>query len=312
MFEIKDKRIIMGLFTNTVLKVIDMMVKAKILSSINTAKLKYLYKMKKWPNFEHPRDINEKINWLKFYGDSSRWGELADKYAVRQYTEQIGLGHTLVKLYGKWDKAEDIDWDSLPNQFVLKGNAGSGDIVICKDKSNLDKEKVTKYFAGILQETFGRLSGEPHYAKIKPCIIAEELLDSTNQPCNSTSIVDYKIWCFDGKPLYIMCCYNRHKYHATVGMYDSNWKYHPEWSVFTSHYVEGKEMLPRPVCLDFMLSVAAQMSKGFPQVRIDLYEVKGHVYFGEYTFTSQGGAMDYFTPEFLLQMGNDCHLPCDK
>jgi len=97
-----------------------------------------------------------------------------------------------------------------------------------------------------------------------------------------------------------------------VGAYDMQWQYHPEWSVFTSHYMEAPKPLPRPACFEEMMSIAARLSVGFPQVRLDLYEVDGHVYFGEYTFSSQGGFMDFYTKEFLEQMGCDCHLPCDK
>lgn len=291
---------------------VGILVRLGILTPIRTAKLKFLYKMHKWPNFDQPKDINEKINWLKFYGDTSLWSTLADKYAVRKYIEDLGMGENLVKLYGKWNRAEDIDWDSLPEKFVMKGNAGSGDVVICRDKSKLDKEKVTKYFAGILQETFGELSGEPHYAGIKPCIIAEELMDASTQPCSSTSMVDYKIWCFDGEPKYIWCAWNRHRYHANVATFDLDWDFHPEWSVWTSHYMKPNVVLPKPECFEEMMKVARKLSAGFPQVRLDLYEVNGHVYFGEYTFTSQGGCMDYLTQEFLDKMGDECKLPCDK
>lgn len=282
-----------------------------ILSPIWIARLRFFYIMHHWPDFENPKDINEKINWLKFYGDTSMWVTLADKYAVRKYIEDLGMGEHLVKLYGKWDKAEDIDWESLPEKFVMKGNAGSGDVVICHDKSQLDKKKVTNYFACILKKTFGEVSGEPHYARIKPCIIAEELLDSSTQPCNSTSMVDYKIWCFDGEPKWTWCTWNRAKYNANVAIYDMNWQFHPEWSIWTSHYMMPEIQMPKPACFDKMMDVARKLSAGFPQVRVDLYEVNGHIYFGEYTFSSQGGFMDFYTQNFLDLMGNACHLPCD-
>lgn len=217
-----------------------------------------------------------------------------------------------MRLYAKWDRAEDIDWSLLPEQFVMKGNAGSGDVLICHSKSEYDKTKVTKYFSGVLKDTFGKTSGEPHYSKIKPCIIAEELLDASTQPCNSKSLIDYKIWCFDGSPKYIWCCYNREKYHANVGMYDMDWNYHPEWSVFTSHYIESEFLVPKPKCFDKMIAMASKLSEGFPQVRVDLYEVDGHVYFGECTFSSQGGFMDFYSQDFLNKMGEDCILPSDK
>lgn len=285
-----------------IIQIVELLANWHILTPIRVAKLRYMYIMHKWPHFEHPKDLNEKINYLKFYGDTSKWPMLTDKYAVRKYIESIGLGDTLVKLYGKWDSVEDIDWDSLPDKFVMKCNNGSGDVLICKDKAKLDIEATKRYFDKMLHREFGVVSAEPHYASIKPCIIAEELLDASTQPCGSSSLVDYKIWCFNGKPHSVYCCYNRKQYHANVGVYDLNWHYHPEASVFTKHYIMGQQ-LPKPTCLDRMIEVAKKLSWGFPVLRVDLYEVNGHVYFGELTFTSQSGCMDYFSKKFLNETG---------
>lgn len=285
-----------------IIPIVELLANWHILTPIRVAKLRYMYIMHKWPHFEHPKDLNEKINYLKFYGDTSKWPMLTDKYAVRKYIESIGLGDTLVKLYGKWDSVEDIDWDSLPDKFVMKCNNGSGDVLICKDKAKLDIEATKRYFDKMLHREFGVVSGEPHYALIKPCIIAEELLDASTQPCGSSSLVDYKIWCFNGNPHSVYCCYNRKQYHANVGVYDLNWQYHPEASIFTKHYIMGQQ-LPKPTCLDRMIEVAKKLSWGFPVLRVDLYEVNGHVYFGELTFTSQSGCMDYFSKKFLNETG---------
>ena len=286
-----------------IIPIVELLANWHILTPIRVAKLRYMYIMHKWPHFEHPKDLNEKINYLKFYGDTSKWPMLTDKYAVRKNIESIGLGDTLVKLYGKWDSVEDIDWDSLPDKFVMKCNNGSGDVLICKDKAKLDIEATKRYFDKMLHREFGVVSGEPHYALIKPCIIAEELLDASTQPCGSSSLVDYKIWCFNGNPHSVWCCYNRKQYHANVGVYDLNWQYHPEASVFTKHYIMGRQQLPKPTCLDRMIEVAKKLSCGFPVLRVDLYEVNGHVYFGELTFTSQSGCMDYFSKKFLNETG---------
>lgn len=282
-----------------IIPIVELLANWHILTPIRVAKLRYMYIMHKWPHFEHPKDLNEKINYLKFYGDTSKWPMLTDKYAVRKYIESIGLGDTLVKLYGKWDSVEDIDWDSLPDKFVMKCNNGSGDVLICKDKAKLNIEATKRYFDKMLHREFGVVSGEPHYA----CIIAEELLDASTQPCGSSSLVDYKIWCFNGNPHSVWCCYNRKQYHANVGVYDLNWQYHPEASIFTKHYIMGQQQLPKPICLDKMIELAEKLSVGFPILRVDLYEVNGHVYFGELTFTSQSGCMDYFSKKFLNETG---------
>lgn len=287
-----------------IIAIIELMCRLRLLKPIQVARLKYYYKFHRMPDFEHPRDLNEKINWLKFYGDTSRWADLADKYKVREFVESVGLGDTLVKLYGKWDNANEIDWDNLPNQFVLKVNNGCGDVLICKDKAKLDKQAVVNTYNKLLNTKYGDVSGEPHYAKIKPCIIAEELLDIEAQSIKSSSLIDYKVWCLNGKPYCIWCAWNRKGHSADSGIYDTNWNYHPEWSVFSSTFKEGDTRLPKPQSLNKMLEVASKLSAGFPILRVDLYEVGGKVYFGELTFTSLGGFMDYLTPETLLEMGN--------
>lgn len=296
----------------TILFFVNLLVKLQILTPIRVARMKFFYKLHRWPNFEHPKDLNEKINWMKFYGDTSQWPMLADKFLVREYVTERGLGDHLIPLIGKWDSVDEVDWDILPNQFVMKCNNGSGDIIICKDKSKLDIEKTKIHFAKCLNEKLSTLSGEPHYAFIKPCIIAEELLNISKQSDKSSSLIDYKIWVFDGTPKYVWCTWNREKYHATVALYDLNWQFHPEYSVWTNHYVMPTELISRPKCLDQLLTVASILGKGHPEARVDLYVVNNKIYFGEMTMTSQGGYQDFFTKEFLDKLGDFVKLPIDK
>lgn len=291
-----------------ILTVVDLFCKLHLLKPIQVARLKHFYKFHKMPNYEHPTDINEKINWNKFYGDTSRWADLADKYKVRKYVEFLGLGDILVQLYGRWDKASNIDWNRLPNQFVLKVNNGCGDIFVCRDKDRLDKAAVVDTYDRLVSIKYGDVTGEPHYAKIQPCIIAEELLDVNKQSIKTSSLIDYKVWCLNGKPYCIWCAWNREKGGADTGVYDLDWNYHPEWSVFTEHYRQGKEILPKPKNFKRMLEIAIKLSEEFPILRVDLYEVNGKIYFGELTFTSLGGFMDYLTPEVLLDMGSKVRI----
>lgn len=268
------------------------------------ASLQYLYHFHKPLNWLQPKDLNEKINWLKFNSDTSLWTLCADKYRVREYVKQKGVEFTLVKLYGKWDKVKDIDWNSLPSSFVLKTNNGSGDILICRDKSAINVEEVINTYSRLLSVSFSETNGEPHYADMQPCVIAEELLDCKLQPIDTESLIDYKIWCFNGKPHHIWACYNRCESSVEVATYDLNWKRHDECSVFTSHYKRAKCDLPKPKSLELMLEIASKLSEGIPQVRIDLYEVDDKPYFGEMTFTSAGGFMNFYTPTFLRKMGD--------
>lgn len=260
-------------------------------------------------DWSNPIDINEKINWLKLYSDTSMWSMLADKYAVREYISSKGYKNLLVPLIGKWDCVDDIDWKILPKKFVMKLNNGSGDILVCRDKQDLDIKKWERRFKSLFSTPFGYVMGEPHYDRIKPCIIAEELLDCRLQPINTSSLIDYKIWCFDGKPYCIWACFNRTADSVQVASYDLNWIKHPEHSVSTSRYILSDITLPRPKSLDAMIEAASKLSEGFPQVRIDFYEVDGYPYFGEMTFTSNAGYMEFYTKEYLTELGNQVVLP---
>ena len=292
-----------------ILFLIELFAKAGILTPIRVARLKFWYKMHRWPDFEHPKDLNEKINWMKFYGDTSLWPTLADKYAVRKYVAERVGADVLIPLLGKWDSVDDVDWEKLPKQFVMKCNNGSGDVVICKDKCKLDIEATKQHFRKCIKEKLSMLSGEPHYAKIKPCIIAEELLDASTQPCNSSSLVDYKIWVFDGKPMFTWCSWNRELYHANVALYDMDWQFHPECLVWTSHYLKPTTQIPKPKFFDKLMDVAGMLGKGQPVARVDMYVVNDKIYFGEITMTSQGGYMDNYTQEHLDKMGELTILP---
>lgn len=274
--------------------------------------IKYYKNFKRFVNFSNPQDLNEKIQWLKFYSDTSLWSLCADKYRVRQFVKEKGYEDILIPLIGKWDNVDDIDWTKLPQQFIMKINNGSGGNLICKNIYELDISKTKNYFRFLLNKRFGDFNVEPHYKSITPCIIAEELLDITNQSILTNSLIDYKIWCFDGKPFCVCVFYNRCNGKVESGTYDLNWNYHKEWSIFTEHYIESSQVLPPPVNWSRMLEIAAKLSEGIPQVRVDLYEVGGKVYFGEMTFTSAGGFNNDYTDEFLLEMGRKITLPLKK
>lgn len=278
------------------------------ISSKTLAAVHFRHSFGRWINWNNPKDINEKIQWLKFNSDTSRWTPLADKFKVREYIKQCGLEEMLVPLYGKWEDANDIDWEKLPNQFVMKTNHGSGDALICRNKSELDTKYWTEYFNKLLHKKFGRIMGEPHYNKISPCIIAEQLLDNTKQQVKSTSLVDYKIWSFNGKPAYIWACHNRTKDSCEVGVYDTEWIMHPEFSNSTSHYILSKQAIPCPKSLKQMLEAASILSKDFPELRVDFYEVDGKPYFGEMTFTSASGLNSFYSQEFLNILGDLCKI----
>ena len=258
-------------------------------------------------DWDNPRDINEKIQWLICYSDTSEWIRLADKYKVREFVKERGLEHILVPLYGVWKKAEEIDFDMLPDKFVLKCNHDSGSTIVVDKSRGFDKKEIINYYNSKLKHKFGYMSCEPFYNKIKPLIIAEHYLEPPTS--SADSIVDYKIWAFNGHVESIWACYDRTEEATYVNIFDLDWNCHPEYSVFTAHYRDGKGQAPRPRHLDEMIKAASILSKGFPQVRADFYEVQGKLYFGEMTFTSLYGRMDFFTQEYLEKLGSLVDLP---
>ena len=264
-------------------------------------------------DLKKPKSLIEKIYWMQMHTDTSLWTLCSDKYRMRDYVKEKGLEKYLPKLYGHWENPNDIDFTALPSSFVIKANNGCATVKIVKDKTEIDPNVIKKELKRWLALPFGYSGYEPHYLKIKPCIIAEELLDGSTQPNKSQSLVDYKIWTFDGKPEFIVCYSNRHnKYYCEIGVYDRNWDAYPEYLRYSSHYIPEHKTMPKPNCLDDMFHVASLLSNGHPQMRVDLYEVNGRVYFGELTLTSSGGYMNHFTKTFLDKLGRLTVLPIDK
>lgn len=261
-------------------------------------------------NWESPVDLNEKINWLKFNSDTTKWSELADKYAVRKFIEEKGYKQYLVPLLGVWENANEIDFSTLPDCFVLKTNNGAGTVMVVEDKTLIDKRRVKTQLNKWLRMSFGLKQAEPHYLRIKPLIIAESLLSDVSGI--SSSLIDYKIWCFDGKAFGTWVCYNRHRFEADTEWHDMEWNYRPEWSVFTGHYKDGNGKIPKPQNYEKMISFAEDLSRGFPQVRVDLYNIDGNIYFSEMTFTSAGGYMYFYSKDVLLEMGKLTKISIEK
>lgn len=273
-------------------------------------RLRYLVRFHKPIDLNHPKDLNEKIQYLSLRTDTSAWTRLSDKYAVREYVRECGLESILNTLYGVWDDAEAIDFDSLPQQFILKATHGSGDGFVVEDKRRLDVQEVRRVFRQTLKETYGLAEGNLHYSHITPRIIAEELLVNDEWSARySTSLIDYKFWCFNGRAHYILICTNRTGTNKSELMtYDTSWNSHPEYCIFNGHYLQGKP-IPPPPNLDEMLKVSERLADPFPVVRVDLYNLNGRILFGEMTFTSLGGFMNYYTPEFLQKAGSLINLP---
>lgn len=251
-------------------------------------------------DWKYPRDLNEWINVLMHTTDTSQWTRLADKYRVREYVSQKGFEDTLIPLYGMWETPEEINTQELPSQFVLKANNGNDSVMLCDNTSpDVYKTAAKKW----LRNGFGKIQCEPHYCRIRPCIIAEKRLDAKLQDTKSDTLIDYKIWCIHGEPLYIMTFHDRSKRSISVNLYDTGWNEHNEYLVFNSYYNRNSGV-PKPRNLDYMLHVARSLSQGFPQVRVDLYNVDNHIYFGEMTFSARAGRMTCFTDDMQKMLGD--------
>ena len=276
------------------------------------AKIRYFARFKKRLNLEHPKDLNEKIQWLAINSDTRKWSRLADKYAVREYVKECGLDEILVPSYGVWDRADEIDYNKLPKSFIMKSTNGSCSNIIVKDKSLITENELYKKVKGIEnKKILVTGAGDLHYLRIKSRIIAEGLLVNDEVSAKySETLIDYKIWCLNGKAEFIWVCMNRfvhNKDGAEVLTYDRNWNPHPEYSIWSSDFSQAAPM-PKPANFEKMLEVAEKLCKDFPVVRCDLYNLNGKIYFGEMTFTSLGGMMDFYTPEFLKMCGEKIDL----
>lgn len=251
-------------------------------------------------DWKNPKTLNEKINWMKFNYDTSVWTRLADKYLVREYVKQRVGESILPKIYGVWDDAEKMSFSKLPTKFVIKTNHGCGTVLPINDSGKSDivqiKEQVKKW----MSKCFGYDTIEPHYLKIKPLVYAEELLE--NDSTESSSIIDYKVFCINGEAQCVLVCKDRLiGQHPHLIFYDLDWNMRNDW--LAPQYRRSIEGIKRPKCLGQLLEYANMLAKGHPQVRVDFYIVKGKIYFGEMTFTSQGGYMDYIADDLLLKMG---------
>lgn len=229
-----------------------------------------------------PKDFNEKLQWLivNKYGEEE--AKYADKVLVREYIKSQGFEGILPKVYGIYDSAEEIKYEKLPNKFVIKTNHGSGKdyYLICPDKNKLDKKSVEKKFTKALKKNYARKSLEYHYQFINRKIYCEEYIESND----ADGLIDYKIFCFHGKPEFILVTSNRQNRLERV-YYDTKWNL---VDLLKQEYKTDKEFT-KPKQFDKMLNIASRLSEPFLFARIDLYNIAGKIYFGEITLSPATG-----------------------
>lgn len=247
-------------------------------------------------NWDYPVTYNEKINCDKLKIHNDIRAKLVDKLMVKNWVkEKIGEEY-VTRLYAVWDTADDINFEDLPNSFVLKVNNGSGRNIIVKDKQNIDKDLVRKQLGIWLSQNFAYVSLELQYKDVVPKIICEEYLEGVAE-----EIYDYNIYCFHGEPEYIWCIKGSHRPGCKASFYNKKWEMQP----FSYGYPKDEEVAPAPAKLDEMLKLSRILCEDFEHVRVDWYNLPdGRVLFGEMTFTSWSGLRRFEPDEYDTVFGN--------
>lgn len=266
--------------------------------------LKWMFRLKmgKRLNLRNPQTFSEKLQWLKLYNRKPEYTQMVDKYAVKDYVAKIIGDKYIIPTLGVWDSPEDIDWDTLPKQFVLKTTHGGGNtgVVICKDKSTFDKEKAIEKLSRSLKQDIYKTLREWPYKNVPRRIIAEQYIEAENN-----DLPDYKFFCFDGEVKALFIGTERGTGNVKFDYYDVDFNH---LDLIQQHPMSGRH-LEKPVSFEEMKQIASQLSKGIPQVRIDLYNVNGKIYFGEMTFTHHGGVVPFHPESWDYTFGSWIKLP---
>ena len=265
--------------------------------------LKICYKAAhgKWPNLDNPKSFNEKLNWLKLYDRKKVYTTMVDKCNVKSFVADIIGEEHIIPTLGIWERIDDIDFDSLPNQFVLKCTHDSGSTIIIKDKKASDIRKIKKAIQKNLKRDFFYVAREWPYKNIKAKIIAEEYLtDESN-----TELKDYKLFCFNGEPRIIQVDYNRFIDHKR-NLYDTEWN---EIDAQIEYPSDKTRVIAKPRTLNKLLELSKKLSFGIPFVRTDFYCVDDKVFFGELTFYPGAGFEKIHPENFDEILGRGIKLP---
>ena len=255
-----------------------------------------------------PKTFNEKLQWLKLYDRRPEYTTVVDKYLVRDYIRQALGEEYLIPLIDAWDSPDEIDFDALPDKFVLKCNHNSGlGMYICRDKSKMDVEAVKKELRRGLAQDYYLFGREWPYKNVPRKIICEKFM--SDHP-GASDFTDYKFFCFDGKVDCVMVCLERSSGDTKFYFFDENWEL-KRLNIRGKNAPEGFT-IPKPSCMDEMFAIAAKLSKGMPFVRVDLYQSNDQIYFGELTFFPDSGFDANLLKETDVYFGELLRLPDRK
>lgn len=271
-------------------------------------KVRYRGEMNKPLNLRNPQTFNEKLQWLKLYDRKPEYTVMVDKYAAKQYVAaKIGEQYIIPTL-GVWEHFDDIDFDSLPNQFVLKCTHDSGGLVVCKDKSSLDKTAAREKIEKSLKQNYYWSGREWPYKNVPPRIIAEKYMSNNQEKDNEgISLKDYKFYSFNGEPQYLYISDNMddHK-KARISFATMEWEKAP---FGRTDYHEFKELPEKPKRFKDMVKLVRVLSENHSFLRVDLYEINNNIYFGELTFHPCAGFMPFKPEEWDNRLGQLITLP---
>ena len=280
---------------------------ARLFSDEQLLKLQYRIMMGRKLNLENPTTFNEKLQWLKIYNKCESYTQMVDKYSAKEYVSSKIGNKYIIPTIGVWSSTDEIEWDKLPNEFVLKTTHGGGNcgVVICKDKETADiKSIVMKLNASMKQDLFVT-SREWPYKNVHRRIIAEPYMEDVK----THELRDYKFFCFNGKIKALFIGSERQRREEPFfDFFDSDFNPLP----IKQGHPNSQNKPERPVCFEEMKIVASKLSEGIPHVRVDLYEVNGKVYFGELTFFHFGGVVPFEPEEWDYKFGEWIKLPLNK
>lgn len=268
-------------------------------------KKRYKFKMHKELNIKNPQTFTEKLQWLKLHDRNPMYTKMADKCEVKQYIKnQLGEAYVIPMVGGPWKHFSEIDFDKLPNQFVLKNTHDSGGVVICNDKASFNKEDACKKLEYSLKHNYFYYNREWPYKNVEPRIIAEQYMEELGRG----SLLDYKLHCFNGKVKVILVCLGRDdKKGMRKVFYDQNWNKLDLRRPNTSNDCD----IECPAHLCKMIEFAEKLSGKIPFVRVDFYDINGKLFFGEMTFFPSGGMVGFVPEEWDDILGGYLTLPSD-
>lgn len=276
---------------------------AKSVSDEKFVRWKYYLNFRKKLNLDNPQTFNEKLQWLKLYDRHEEYTQMVDKYEAKKYVANLIGEEYIIPTLGVYDTFDEINFEELPNQFVLKCTHNSGGIVICKDKSALDIPRAKKQMTKWLRKNPYWSSREYPYKDVKPRIIAEKYMTDGSK----SELIDYKFFCFNGevKCLFVATDRGKLEEETKFDFFDLNWNHLP---IINGH-PNSLKIIKKPEGFDEMIKISRELSKNISHVRVDLYSIMGKVFWGELTFFHWGGLKPFVPEDWDVKMGEWLRLP---